>query len=280
MTEYSQPWTGTSVGDAGPYDDDEWSDMYRDIFAAGKDNWGVFQEYLNGLEVTISATGPPDTIQVDTGGAIIDGKFYRNDAAFTEVQPTSAAGSYLVVLAKTWATQEVRIDVRIGASVTQTDGVTWEVALASFTLSAGGDISALVDLRKYLPVNRRIPVALPITTTGVIVATGNGQNFFRATGSLRGMVLKAVHQNVVTAGTTGTMDVQIRRVRDATPVNVLSTVSTLDTTETTTDSADAPAVINVANDDVEDDDMWFVDVTAIHTTPAEGLVVTLEFGYE
>ncbi len=150
MTQVSYPWFGIATGDAGPYTFAQWNTMYRAIFGEDRDDYGVIQNVENELAITISATGPPDTIQMDIGAAFIHGMYFSSDALETEVVPTSAAGTYQAVLVKNWSTQTVRFDVRIGASLTQTDGVLWEIPLATFQVDAAGNVTALADLRQFI----------------------------------------------------------------------------------------------------------------------------------
>ena len=90
------------------------------------------------------------------------------------------------------------------------------------------------------------------------------------------MNLIYVHAMDVTAGVTGTMSIQIHNLTDA--VDMLSTKITIDTGETGSDTAAAAAVIDTTKDDVATNDVLRIDIDAIHTTPAKGLVVTLGFG--
>lgn len=106
-------------------------------------------------------------------------------------------------------------------------------------------------------------------------ATGNGKFYFHIDSRLAGMNLVDVHAEVITAGTTGTLDVQIHNVTQA--ADMLSTKLTIDSGETGSDTAAAPAVIDAANDDVVENDVLRVDVDAVHTTPAKGLMLTLGF---
>lgn len=107
------------------------------------------------------------------------------------------------------------------------------------------------------------------------VATGDGKAFFRIPASLNGANLVSVAMNVYTAGTTGTMDVQIRNVTDS--QDMLSTKLTIDSTETDTSTAVTPAVINTTYDDVATGDKIAIDVDAVQTTKAKGLYVELTF---
>jgi len=114
-----------------------------------------------------------------------------------------------------------------------------------------------------------------ITDTGVATAVADGLQGFVVPASMVGMNITSVIAVVDTAGTTGTTDIQLRRVRAGTPVDVLSTVATIDTTELTTETAATPYVINTSNDDLALGDKLFPDIDAISTTPAEGLSFTV-----
>jgi len=78
-----------------------------------------------------------------------------------------------------------------------------------------------------------------------------------------------------TAGTTGTMDVQVRNVTQA--ADMLSTKATLDSGEKTSLTAAAPPVIDTGNDDVAEGDEIRIDVDACQTTPALGGQMALIF---
>lgn len=89
------------------------------------------------------------------------------------------------------------------------------------------------------------------------------------------MNLVRVHARVITAGTTGTTDIQIANVTDA--VDMLSTKLTIDSAATGSDTAATAAVINTATDDVVTNDLLRIDIDAASTTKPKGLIVTLEF---
>ena len=92
---------------------------------------------------------------------------------------------------------------------------------------------------------------------------------------LDGMNLGAVHARVITAGTTGTTDIQVRNVTGT--ADMLSTVITIDSGDTGSDTATAAAVIDAANDDVSTNDLIAIDVDAVSTTAPKGLIVRLRF---
>lgn len=107
------------------------------------------------------------------------------------------------------------------------------------------------------------------------VSTGDGKFYFKAPAQIDGMNLTGVHAEVITAGTTGTTDIQIHNVTGA--VDMLTTKLTIDSAETGSDTAATAAVIDTANDDVSEHDVIRVDVDAVSTTAPQGLIVTLEF---
>lgn len=108
---------------------------------------------------------------------------------------------------------------------------------------------------------------------GTDLATGDGKGYIVIPAGLNGMNLVSVHAKVITAGTTGTTDIQIANVTDA--VDMLSTKITIDSTETGSDTAATPAVIDTTKDDVATNDVLRIDVDAASTTKPKGLILTL-----
>jgi hypothetical protein len=106
-------------------------------------------------------------------------------------------------------------------------------------------------------------------------ATGDGAAYLHIPPALNGMNLVYVHADVVTAGTTGTTDVQVHNVDNV--LDMLSTKLTIDSAETGSDTAAAAAVINTSNDHVNTNDVVRIDIDAVSTTAAKGLLVTLGF---
>lgn len=106
------------------------------------------------------------------------------------------------------------------------------------------------------------------------VAVGDGAAYVTVPSSYAGMNLVAVHARVITAGTTGTTDIQIHNLSQT--ADMLTTKITIDTTETGSDTA-AAAVIDTSNDDVASWDILRIDVDAVSTTAPKGLIITMEF---
>lgn len=108
-------------------------------------------------------------------------------------------------------------------------------------------------------------------------STGDGKTGLRIPKELDGFNLVGVAGCVTTAGTTGTCDIQVRRVRSGTPQDMLSTKLTIDSGELDSSTAATAAAINASYDDVLETDQLYIDVDAKHTTAAKGLFVHLTF---
>lgn len=177
MTETSFPWGGTTLGDAtlAPYSDDVWSDLWRLLFTTDRTLEGVIRSYLN----TLLVAGTSSPVTVGTGAGIIDGKVYINDGAVAVAIPTPASSTRVdyIVLRKDWTLQTVRITRIAGVegggapSLVQIDGTTWDIPLATCSITTGGVIT-VTDKRGYastplaapepeilLPENSRVPLS-------------------------------------------------------------------------------------------------------------------------
>lgn len=154
MTEKSYYWGGTAVGDAteAPYSDDEFSDIWRYLFLSERELMGPI---VGGSELAI--TNPAgSTVRVASGRAMVDGKFYINDANIDFI--VSGATVYWIIgLRKDFAAQTVRAFHRgtypdratALASLVQTDGTTWEIALATVLTDGAGAVDTIQDERRF-----------------------------------------------------------------------------------------------------------------------------------
>jgi hypothetical protein len=153
MAESSRFWNTNNVGD-GPtagFDRDAVAAWLRNIWAqAGS---GVLRGVLNELAVT----GTASPVAVNTGAAIVYGLYYWNTASvnLTVTTPSGGTTGGHVILRVSWSAQTVRlVAVRntdgVGAipSLTQTPGTTYEIRLATFTITTGGVIT-LTDARSW-----------------------------------------------------------------------------------------------------------------------------------
>lgn len=159
MTQYSAPWDGTTTGDAtlAPYDASlEWAEYWSVVSGsqyAPSDIGGVAAGSLNMLRPTVlGAAGA-----IDTGRALVDGTFYKNDALHTHALATPAASTRIdrIVLRKDWVARTVRTALLTGIEggtaplLTQTRGTTWEIPLGKYTITTAGAIT-VVDERDWV----------------------------------------------------------------------------------------------------------------------------------
>ena len=159
MAEYSLPWPGVTIGDAGPYSDEDWHYTWGMLFGSQTvpyNNRGVIRNWLNELEVT---DGGANTADVDTGAGLVYGKFYRNTAVVNLNIPSSVGAwrEDLVCLQANWTTQTIRIyrhnnpaDGAPYPAPTQASGATWEIPLAAVRINNAGAITLITDLRDYV----------------------------------------------------------------------------------------------------------------------------------
>ena len=148
MTERSYFWDGFVLGDAVMITQQRLMDRFFRSLLNGTGNRGVLKGWLDELEV--SGTASPLTVA--TGGALVYGMFYHNDAPVSVTIPTPASGSRtdLIVLRRSWSAQTVRV-ARVagpGAALTQTALVTYEVPLASVTITSDGNVT-VADTREF-----------------------------------------------------------------------------------------------------------------------------------
>jgi len=151
MTEISRPWNGVTVGDAGPYSDVNWHELYQYIigWGAGRANNGVFlmsgPEPDDGLKVTAPGT---TAVEVGPGAALIQGIAYLNDATESFTIAANASGNPridTVILQADYALQTVRLAKLQGTaaaspvapSLTQSVGVMWEIPIADVAVANG-----------------------------------------------------------------------------------------------------------------------------------------------
>lgn len=175
------------------------------------------------------------------------------------------------------------------------DGANWEIGTGVYTASGttltrvveqssnsdtainlSGAASVFVSVpSKDIITEVIVPILVFDDETSCAVGDGAGDIFWRVPARLNGYDLVGVAACVQTAGTTGTMDIQVRNVTQA--ADMLSTKITIDSGELDSKDAATPAVIDAANDDVATGDQIRIDVDAVHTTPAKGLLVELTF---
>ncbi len=157
MTERSRPWTGTVTGDAGPYTDDQWTDVWNSVWAPTIATDGVFIDQLNIFDLSSVAASP---VSVASGRALVNGIWYQSDAAESVAIPTPAVNPRVdrIVLRADWALQTVRITRIAGAeaaspvppALVQVDGTTWDLPLWQVHATTGGVLTFFRDDRELI----------------------------------------------------------------------------------------------------------------------------------
>lgn len=160
MTQISQPWNGTSVGDAtrAKYSAAEWAEMYRHFFGLG-DNRGVF--FPAGITVGVNAgslefsSPAANTARIGPGAAMVHGYWYYNDDDVDINVPSASSGSWredCIVVRADEVAQEARLARRENTTgentawdnsmLTQVDGDTWEIPIVAVTVDDAGNVSS------------------------------------------------------------------------------------------------------------------------------------------
>lgn len=154
MAERSIPWAGIITGDCGPYTDADWS-IVQSILGACSRWEGVASNYLNSLTGSV---GGANTVNIASGGALVDGKVYQNTDAVAVNIPSAVGGGNTridrIVLRANWTAQTVRITRIAGVdagsptapAITQTSGTTYDVMLYQALVDTGGTVT-LTDER-------------------------------------------------------------------------------------------------------------------------------------
>jgi len=188
MTETSRPWAGEVLGDAGPYTDDNWSDVWELFLGALADaDTGILSNVTNELFMTAVAGFSP--VIVSPGVALVNGTFYMNDGNVTVALPNPAGATRIdrIVARKSWAAQTVRITRIAGVegagvppALVQVDGTTWDIPLFQASIAFPGNAVTLTDERE------RLKTWLPSMTTASRDAMTpiNGMRIYNATLSL------------------------------------------------------------------------------------------------
>jgi len=257
--------TGLTVGSSVPFSDTAGTLTLQNIDAIDATTETTLESAIDSLAnlttVGTLTSGNADQIVTD---AQADGTT-KGKAAFNANDFNDAAGV-------------ISLDYTNGQKATTSQaGYVSELATSAET-TTGTDTSRVItpDGLAGSDYGKRV-VTLLIAGAGSSLSVGDGASglFYRIPSIMNGYNLVDVAAHVQTAGTTGTLDIQIHNVTDA--VDMLSTKLTIDSGEKDSLTAATPAVINTANDDVSTGDELRVDIDAVHTTPATGLVVELTF---
>ncbi len=152
MTEFSYWWTtsGTPAGDQVSSYTQAHLARIAAVLAACSDFEGIAPGYLNGMAGSVAGA---NTVQIATGGAVVDGKVYDNDAAVNVTIPSASGGGNTridrIVLRVSWASFTARITRIAGTdaasptapAITQTPGTTYDLPLYRALVDTGGTVT-------------------------------------------------------------------------------------------------------------------------------------------
>lgn len=158
-------WNTNGTGDgASTYTSAQLVEWLRSTFLADPAAQGV----LTGVGSSFAVSGTASPITVGSGMAYVYG-FPCWDNASTSLnvpKPVVGTTGHRVVLRATWATQQVRVVLKSSTdgiatppALTQTAGTTWEISLATLTVTTGGVIT-VTDTRQFAQFNSRVSTAM------------------------------------------------------------------------------------------------------------------------
>jgi hypothetical protein len=179
-----------------------------------------------------------------------------------------------------------------GNAVLNTSNVANESTAGIIEIATAAEINTATDTGRAIAPDQfngsvfgEIVTEIEVFEATVDNATGNGKVYFVVPSKFDGMSLIDVQGHVIATGTTGTLTVALTRCDavatgdqcSGTTAQMLSTNLTIDSGENKSATAAAAPVIDTANDDVSTDQVIRVDISAVHTTPAKGLVLKFSF---
>lgn len=183
MAEASLLWETNNTGDgvSSGYTDDQMFQLFR-CFCPPTNLGGVAPDILN--ELAVSGSSSP--VAVASGQALVYGIPYYNTASVNVAVATPASSTRVdyIVLRASWAAQTVRITRVAGTegagapSLTQSAGTTWDIPLATVSITTGGVIT-VTDAREFLGL--LVPYAVNPRShiggqNGIVIDPANGNS--------------------------------------------------------------------------------------------------------
>lgn len=156
MAEKSFLWTTGSVGDGTNTYTRADTSAFSQVLAAVHDDEGVAPGLLNALAGSVPGA---NTVRINTGGALVDGKPYLNDSTVDVNIPSAVGGGNTridrIVLRADWTAQTVRIHRIAGTdaasptapAITQDPGNVYDLPLYRVLVTTAGAVT-LTDERK------------------------------------------------------------------------------------------------------------------------------------
>lgn len=172
MTQWSRPWGGTIPGDAGPYSDSQWAEMYAVMFGGDQ---VIGSSTQTDLRVYEYGSGVNMSVDVWPGGALVNGRVYRNTSIenlVIDAADPSLDRIDLVVLRSDASAQIIRLAVKTGTpaaspvapSVDTTGTPYYEIVLAQVLVEAGSGNIEDSDITDVRPIVLPLIASTPVTT--------------------------------------------------------------------------------------------------------------------
>lgn len=312
MAQWSAKWT-TAAGGTGDQVEGYTQAHYKiiyEVLAGCLGFEGVAIGLMNELTGTVAGA---NTVNLNTGGALVDGHIYQNSAVESINIPSAVGVGNTridrIVLRCSWSENTIRI-IRVtgtnaasptAPALVQTSGTTYDIPLYQALVDLSGNVT-LTDERAFVGIgtasigdaavtNAKIAdgtigiekfadktrqIYLKVFEHVTAVQSGDGKLYFTVPQALNGTEIKAVHIALYEASTDGAISVQLYNLTDT--VDVLSTAATIDEGKKNSYTAAVQPVVNAVNAALATGDILRVDVDGAGVG-AKGLdvIVTYEF---
>lgn len=284
MAQTSGFWTTSGAGSGDQvagYTQAHFSKALGITAAVGRKD-GVAAGYLNGLALTSTT----NQVTVDTGGALVDGKWYENTASVDTTIVSSGAGTTRIdriVLRADWSAFTVRIARLAGTdaasptapALTQTSGTTYEVSLCQVLVNSAGAVTVTDERNSGATATKFFALKSPDGDDGALIASADTPLMNMTVPiEFNNAVLTRVAAVVYTPSSSGAVTIKVKNGTDST--DMLSTDLTIDATEYNSYTAATAAVVNASYDDVVTGDRIQIYCTGAGTG-TKGLDVVLSF---
>ncbi len=172
---------------------------------------GVARNYKNNFITTVTGA---NTVSINTGGAMVDGHWYYNDAAVSMTIPSAVGTGNTridrIVIRCTWSTFQAvlaRLPGTDAASptppaLTQSHGSVYDIPLYQATVNTSGTVT-LTDERQFAVQKDTIVMQLKVFSDADKIVTGDGALYWFIPEELNGAKLTKADIACTTPGTSG-----------------------------------------------------------------------------
>ena len=212
MTQLSGYWTtGGSTGHQQVSYSQALTASATEITAGCSKFEGIANSYKNGLAGTVTGA---NTVSINTGGAVVDGKWYYNDAALSVNIPSAVGAGNTridkIVLRCNWSAFQVTIYRIAGTdaatpsapAISSVHGSVYDIELYDALVNTSGTVT-LTDKRVFAVQPETIIMHLKVFADADKIAVGNGALTWTVPEQLNGAIFNKADIACTTAGTSG-----------------------------------------------------------------------------